>query len=299
MIYVGLERRGILRSETAGHTWTDRSATLPRGRARNVVCVAVLPSDAETAWIGTDGGLFKTTDGGATWQPLTTGLPTGRVKSDGDRHLTIAGLCLDPANPESMLLGVYATGLTAEGESEPAGVYRSSDGGETWEASSEGLDRATQRYGSMTLRNDWVRSLSRSRRDPAVAYVATLGGVFRSSDGGRSWRRLPAANGSLVACVPWSDAVVLARPDGGVEISSDAGKAWRALGRGLPTGANGENDGEPLQVTLINADGTRQQVEGRRFDEQHLVRAFAFDELRRVVFACSTTGLYSLPLPAD
>src|SRR5512139_1406557 len=67
------------------------------------------------AWAGTNGGIFKSTDGGTTWRPLTKGLPDG---------LTEAELAIAPSNPRRLYATVEAGGAD--------GIYRSDDAGETW-----------------------------------------------------------------------------------------------------------------------------------------------------------------------
>ena len=95
VVYAGIESRGVRRSDDGGKTWRDLSQTLPKGRARNGVSVAVHPHDPQTVWLGTDGGIFKTIDGGRHWRRLTRGLPSGAVKSGNDVSQTVVKIIVD------------------------------------------------------------------------------------------------------------------------------------------------------------------------------------------------------------
>ncbi|MCG6956108.1 MAG: glycosyl hydrolase [Gemmatimonadetes bacterium] len=122
------------------------------------------------------GGLWKTTDGGQTWRPVT----------DGQIHSSSVGaVAVCPANPDVVYIGMGETELRGnimQGD----GVYRSTDGGKTWKHM--GLD-ATQ-------------SIAKIRIHPHncdVAWVAALGvhsmpnpdrGVFKTTDGGANWRKV-------------------------------------------------------------------------------------------------------------
>lgn len=291
--YLGLERLGVRRSDDGGQTWVRRNRTLPKGRARNVVSVAVHPTEPDTVWIGTDGGLFRTRDGGATWRRLAGGLPSGRTKIDDDVHLTVTAISLDPRDARRLVIGVYATGL-----GETAGVWRSDDGGDTWSDSSVGLIREVAESSGIPVRGDWVFSLDRSPHRPESLAVVTARGGFASEDAGLTWTSLEGVAGGHVAFVPWGRGELLwADREGEVRRRGPDGD-WLPLASGLPTGTvDAEGEEREIAITLTAPDGTVRQVTGRRFSQDHVVRSLAFDAATRTVYACSTTDLFALPLP--
>src|SRR5205823_2213728 len=142
-----------------------------RGRA-----VAGVLGEANSFYFGAvAGGVWKTTDGGATWRPLTDGTPISSV----------GALAVAPSNPDIIYVGT--------GEAAPRGdmtygdgVYKSVDGGRTW--SHAGL-RDTRQIGALIV----------DPKNPDIVLVAALGhafgpnserGVFRTADGGKSWSKV-------------------------------------------------------------------------------------------------------------
>ena len=123
------EERGIFRSEDGGDTWekvlyiSDRTGFVDL--SMDVTNPRVLYAGAWRAerkpWSmisgSEEGGIFKTTDGGDTWNKLEGGLPTGMV---GKTSVSVS-----PANPDRVWVLI-------EAEGERGGVYRSDDGGESW-----------------------------------------------------------------------------------------------------------------------------------------------------------------------
>src|SRR5271156_3387965 len=124
----------------------------------------------------TGGGLWKTTDGGSTWKPVTD----GQIKSS-----SVGAVAVSESNPDVVYLGMGETELRGnimQGD----GVYKSVDAGKTW--THVGLAD--------------TQAIARIRVDPTnsdIAYVAALGhpygtnaerGVFRTRDGGKTWQKV-------------------------------------------------------------------------------------------------------------
>lgn len=185
--------RGVYRSEDGGQTWiaAGLEATACIGR---IVCH---PTDSATVWVAALGrlwgenaerGVFRTRDGGRTWQHvLKVDARTGAVD-----------LVADPSNPKVLYAAMYArrrTPWSYTGTGETGGIWRTTDGGGTWTKLVNGLPRRTGRIG-----------LDVYRKNPKVVYAVVesdeggrlsefeessrAGGVFRSDDGGSSWRRI-------------------------------------------------------------------------------------------------------------
>ena len=108
---------------------TDLSTGQIVGAGR-IDCIAFHPTDKAIFWIGSPtGGLWKTTDGGQTWNPLTDNLPS----------LGIADIVIHPQHPDTIYI---ATGDRDVGEIYSAGVLKSTDGGQTWNTTGVSFDQS-------------------------------------------------------------------------------------------------------------------------------------------------------------
>ena len=146
---------------------------------RSCACVGV-PGKPMTFYFGaTGGGVWKTEDGGSTWNNI----------SDGYFGGSIGSVALAPSDPNIIYVGGGEKTLRGN-FSHGDGVWKSVDGGETWEH--VGLEDSRH-----------VPRIRIHPRDPDTVYVAALGhasgpnqqrGVFRSTDGGESWKRILFAN---------------------------------------------------------------------------------------------------------
>ncbi len=187
---------------TAVATWTPVG---PAGGAVN--CLADVPSDPRVLYAGTSGGVYQSTDRGATWmslarrigqQPVYTlavdplhpavlyaGTGSEGVWKSADRGvswvpmnvglpvLAVSALAIDPVHTSVLYVGL-AGGF-------PTNPYKSTDGGRTWKLSGNGLP------------SDVIQSLAIDPTNPSILYVARLfTGVSKSIDGGATWRVLGA-----------------------------------------------------------------------------------------------------------
>src|SRR6185436_15798753 len=142
-------------------------------RASRTKALDGVPSQPHTFYIGVvNGGVWKTTDSGRTWAPIFDSQPTQ----------SIGAIAVAPSNPKVLYVG-SGEGLQRPDLSVGDGIYRSDDGGATWRHL--GLAGAQQ-----------IAELRVDPRDPERVFAAALGhpygpnperGVFRSTDGGRSW----------------------------------------------------------------------------------------------------------------
>ncbi|MGH7630908.1 MAG: WD40/YVTN/BNR-like repeat-containing protein, partial [Gemmatimonadales bacterium] len=213
------------------------------GRSVAVAGSAARPNEYYMGTTG--GGVFKSGDGGLTWAPVT------------DKYFggTIGGITISASNPDVVYVGTGEypiRGNVSHGD----GVYKTTDGGKTW------------RYSGLAE----TRQIARVRvhpRNPDVVYVAALGhvwapnperGVFRSADGGATWKRIlfrndstgaielvtdPAEPSTLYAGLwqagrkPWQ--LVSGGAGSGIFKSTDGGERWAELTRkpGLPKGLIG------------------------------------------------------------
>jgi len=139
---------GCTRAPTAGANWRAIGLT-----NRYVRALAIDPQRPTTLYAGTDGGVYKSTDGGASWRAInTTGLTNRNVWA----------LAIDPQTPTTLYAGTRG-----------GGVYKSTDGGARWQAINTGLT------------NLEVRALAIDPQTPTTLYAGTgsvvtgSGGVFR------------------------------------------------------------------------------------------------------------------------
>ncbi|MFQ5570833.1 MAG: WD40/YVTN/BNR-like repeat-containing protein [Rhodothermales bacterium] len=214
-------------------------------RASRTVGGVGIPSQPNVFFVGVNnGGVWKTTDYGRTWVPIFDDAPTGSV---GD-------LAVSPSHPEVLYVGT-GEGLHRPDLSVGDGIFKSIDGGATWEH--VGLGDVQQ-----------VGRLIVHPTDPDVVFVAGLGhpygpneerGVFRTTDGGRSWEKVLYINRNTGAIQvefdptnpdilfadmwehregPWENAR-FSGPNSGLYKSTDGGSTWRRLTRGLPTAEQG------------------------------------------------------------
>jgi photosystem II stability/assembly factor-like uncharacterized protein len=114
--------------------------------------LAIDPTNPQVLYAGTDGdGVFKTTDGGASWSAASSGLT----------YFYILSLAIDPTNPQVLYAGT-----------DGCGVFKTTDGGSSWSEASSGLA------------NSNVLSLAIDPSNPQLLYAGTDGGVFKTTNGG-------------------------------------------------------------------------------------------------------------------
>lgn len=171
---------GVYRSTDAGKSWTH----LGLERTRQISALRIHPSDPETAWVAAQGspwkptaerGIYRTTDGGASWEQV---LFVSEAAGASD-------LTLDPTNPRILFAAFWdhqRLPWQVRSGGPGSGIWRSQDGGDSWEELSKGLPDEMGKIGVAV-------SPARPRRIWAMI-EAEEGGLFRSDDGGDSWTRV-------------------------------------------------------------------------------------------------------------
>jgi photosystem II stability/assembly factor-like uncharacterized protein len=191
-----------------------------------------------------NGGVWKTTDYGQTWNPIFDNQPTG----------SIGALAVAPSNPDVIYVG-SGEGLRRPDLSVGDGIYKSTDAGKSWQHL--GL-RDAQQIGSILV----------DPKDPNRVLVAALGhpygpnlerGIFRSLDGGAHWEKVlykdentgaidlafdPRSAQTVYGVMwvsrrpPWTTGGAYSIAGSGLYKSVDGGSTWRQLSKGLPSGSD-------------------------------------------------------------
>ncbi len=235
--YFGSVGGGVWKSLNSGRTWTP---IFDANNVASIGAIAVSTANPNTVYVGTGepdmrdsiaygDGVYKSTDAGKTWKHL--GLENTKQ---------IGRIIVDPKNPNTVFVAALGNAYAPNPD---RGVYRSQDGGATWQK----VLFKNEDVGAIDLAFDPVDSkvvyatLWNVRRPPWFIYAPANGpgaGIFKSTDGGSTWKEISAGipvegRGHIGIAVASSNrnrlyAVVDAK-EGGVFISNDAGATWTRL----------------------------------------------------------------------
>jgi photosystem II stability/assembly factor-like uncharacterized protein len=222
------DERGIFRSTDGGNSWqkvlskdeNTGGSDIEIDLSNPDVLYASLWEIREGPWEdnnqfqGTGGGLFKSTDGGSTWHPLTKGLPSNLMQ------INVAIAASEPNR-------LYATLATTEhgeyGSGAGLGMYRSDDAGENWHTATTD-PRPAMRIGGGDLPIPRV-----DPKNPDVVYSVSIVTV-RSTDGGKTWMSLRGAPGGddyqNLWINPNNPNVILVVSDQGAIVTVNGGQTW-------------------------------------------------------------------------
>lgn len=178
-------------------------------RSDRIAAIALHPQKPQIFYVATEEAVYKTRDGGATWERLVEGL----------RRTRVMNLIIDPALPANVFAGTLADG-----------VYKSPDGGRRWLPHNAGIQKGTISAN--------VNQVIFDPRNSQTLYAATTVGVFRSMDGGQSWtermRGMREINFVVaLAANPDHPNVIYAGTSGGVYRSIDSTENWMKVNHGL------------------------------------------------------------------
>ncbi|XLS29513.1 thrombospondin type 3 repeat-containing protein [Flavobacteriaceae bacterium M23B6Z8] len=179
-----------------------------------VNAIAVDPNDPDTWYVGAPaGGIWKSVNAGLNWVPLSDNLP----------QIGVSGIAIDPNNSNVIYI---STGDDDAGDTVSAGVFKSIDGGLTWNET--GINPSNT-----------PSSMNEILMDPAnssILWVATNDGVYKTTNGGNDWTlSLAGQNVKDIKLRPGSSTTVYAVTNDRFYRSTDAGITFNRIAIGLPT----------------------------------------------------------------
>ncbi len=235
--YYGSVGGGLWKSTNAGRTWNP---IFDAQRTASIGAIGVAPSAPNVVYVGTGeadmrdsisfgDGMYKSTDGGSTWK---------HIGLDATRQ--IGRVIVDPRDPNVVFVAALGH---AYGPSPDRGVYRSRDGGATWQKVLYKGDGVGAIDLAFELGNPRViyAALWATRRPPWYIYAPSNGpgsGIFKSTDGGTTWQPLTAGLpiegvGRIGIAVAAANArrvyAVVDAKDGGLYRSEDSGASWSKI----------------------------------------------------------------------
>ncbi len=221
------------------HQWYD--GTQHPWEFKRVWHLEPSPSDPDTVYAGVeDAALFKTIDGGRSWQELP-GLRSakGKIWQPGAGGMCLHTILLDPTRPEKIFVAISA-----------AGTFRSDDGGATWRPVNKGLKSPYELPDPDAEVGHCVHRIAMHPTRPQVLFMQKHWDVMRSDDGGDSWREvsgnLPSDFGfpidvhahepDTIYVVPIKSDSEHYPPEAKLRVyrSRTGGDEWEPLTKGLP-----------------------------------------------------------------
>ncbi len=261
---------GMYKSTDGGRTWKHQGLR----DAQQIAQILIDPRDPNRVFVAAVGhpygpnaerGVFRSADGGETWQKVLY----------RDENTGAADLAFDPANPQTIYAVLWAArvapwevrsggSITSAG----SGLYKSTDGGDTWHALTNGLPGADENLGRIGI----AVAPSNAQRLYASVEARKNAGVYRSNDGGESWTHVsddhriggrgPGAMGIAVA-PDNADVVYVANTT--TYRSTDGGHTFTAI-KGAPGGDDYQriwiNPRNPQIVALTSDQGGTLSVNG-------------------------------------
>lgn len=216
----GRPRRFATDGAVPAAEWASLGPNTMQGVGGRMLCATFHPDRPETLYAGSNsGGLWRSLNGGASWDPLTDQLPA----------MSVSSVAVNPSNPDEMLVGTGWGWFLATSGYAGVGVLRSTDGGATWNPTSFSYPIAAG-IGTFDLAWDPVK--------PGRVHLAANNGYWRSDDGGVSWTLRKGGFCTALLLHPQKpDTVYFAFGNDGFYQSPNGGTSFNKLTNGLPADA--------------------------------------------------------------
>ena len=250
-LYAAAEYGEIFKSMDSGVTWRALNTSVAMEQVNRIV---IDPTNPTTLYAATQGGLFKSTDGGETWSndlkhygfntvmidpvtpstiyaipymgPIFKSVDTGKNWSPltatpqlGQDPAFVFTLAIDPTMPTTLYAGTIY------------GLYKSTDGGVSWNGINSGFKAGMTHYGIFLLGMDQIT--------PTTLYAGLDNDLYKSTDGGENWSvittsGLPSNSRIFRIIDPTNSSTLYAEMKEGLFESRDGGANWYPLNTGLP-----------------------------------------------------------------
>ena len=213
-VYAGTKGDAIFKSYDGGQRWVSQRAGLDDVTFTSVVNqFAVDPAENNHLFVATTMGMFESQNGGETWQKRMDGMK---------EVLMVVTVAVDPTRPAFMYAGTSG------------GVYKTVNRGARWEKVNNGLVLPEVLKSSRAL---GVTAVQVDPHSPDTVYAATLNGIYKTTDGAQSWKRIGESLPDQMISAMLLDRsvanVLYAASRQGIHKSEDGGTTWRALNQGF------------------------------------------------------------------
>ena len=230
---------GIYKSTDGGETWSNTG--LPK--SERIAQIIVSPKSSDTVYAAVPGalwsdssdrGLYKTTDGGKTWNLILKG---------GNLSTGATTISMDPTNPNVLFAGmwdfrrkgwIYRSGGDTPNDTSSSGLFRTSDGGATWKEITPEANKGFPKkpYGRLAV------AIAPSNPKRVYAFVeSTDSALFVSDDGGQTWNQRDKSSWMVWRPFYFANLIVdpknpdrVFKTDGALILSEDGGKSFATVG---------------------------------------------------------------------
>ena len=264
-ILMGTERNGFVRTVDGGLTWTrHRSGLRHTGDLYPEVWdVAYDPADPDVVYAATldspgpvtgdfpssIGGVYKSKDGGKTWVRKNCGFTSSRI----------TGIEVVPGEPTGVIAGVEG-GVDSfsqlQDEFFDGGLYRSTDGGDSWSRAVTAVDDSTNGYLHILARGNEILTFGKNLEDPSWN-----GGFLKTTDRGQSWETFAAGLRTLTLtkfAVSSNGETIVgnARDSFVLQVSEDSGQTWRVTEINQANSPVGISPASPERILFVSGQRT-------------------------------------------
>ncbi len=247
IIYVGTAAGGLWKSENGGSTW---EVVFDEGKSASIGSIAINQGNPNEIWVGTGegnprnsmnngAGIYKTMDGGETWEFL------GLEKTNGIHRIVL--------HPENSKIAIVAATGTPWGENPERGIYKTNDGGQSWEKTLYVDEKtgAADLVVDPTNPNKLIAALWEHRRWPWFFKSGGPGsGIWVSYDAGDTWERRTSEDGlpkgdlgriglAIAPSMPNRVYAYIESASNAVYRSDDGGRSWTQASKAKDAGIGG------------------------------------------------------------